>query len=89
MSDWFYPNQYMPQSQYSEQDWNNHHYSSQSQFPESYCQSPFQYSASNFPSHDQLIEEKSEVMKSIKVMIESQEQKLKMTDSQLSQDSQI
>ena len=30
MLDWSYPNQYMPQSQYYEQDWNNHHYSSQS-----------------------------------------------------------
>jgi len=28
--DWSYPNQYVPQSQYYEQDWNNHHYSSQS-----------------------------------------------------------
>ena len=45
--------------------------------PESYCQPPLQHSAYNFPSHDQPIEEKSEVMKSIKTMIESQEQKLK------------
>ena len=39
--DWSYPNHYMPQSQYYEHDWNNHHYSSQSQWgynsPESYC----------------------------------------------------
>ena len=44
MPDWFYLNQYMPQSQYDEQDWSNHHYSSQSQWeynsPKSYCQSP-------------------------------------------------
>ena len=36
----------MTQSQYNEQDWNNHHYSSQSQWeynaPEPYCQPPFQ-----------------------------------------------
>ena len=66
----------MPKSQYYEQDWNNHHYSSQSQwgynFPESYYQPPFQHSTYNFSSYDQLIEEKSEVMKSIEVIIESQ-----------------
>jgi len=86
MLDWSYPNQFMPQSQYYEQDWNNHHYYSQSQWgynsPKSYCQPPFQHSASNFPSHDQSIEEKSKVIKSIEVMIESQEQSLKMMDSQ-------
>ena len=91
--DWSYLNQYMPQSQYYEQDWNNHHYSSQNQWgynsPESYCQPPFQHSTYNFPSHDQLIEKKSKAMKSIEFMIESQEQKLKMMDSQFLQDSQI
>ena len=70
-------NQYYPQSQYYEQDWNNYHHSSPSQWgynsPESYCQPPFQHSALNFPRHDQPIEEKSEVTKSIEVMIESQE----------------
>ena len=85
MSDWSYPNQYIPQSQYYEQDWNNHHYSSQSQwgynFPESYCHPPFQHSVSNFPSHDQPIEENFEAMKIIEAMIEFQEQKLKMMDS--------
>ena len=30
MPDWSYPNQYIPKSQYYEQDWNNYHYSSQS-----------------------------------------------------------
>ena len=57
--------------------------------PESYCQPPFQHSASIFPSHDQPIKVKSEVTKSIEVMIESQEQKLTMMDSQFSQDFQI
>ena len=83
----------MSQSQYYEQDWNNHHYSSQSQLgynsPESYCQPPFHHSASNFSSHNQPIEEKYEVKKSIEAMIESQEQQLKMMDSQFSQHSQI
>jgi len=75
MPDWSYLNQYIPQSQYYEQDWNNHHYSSQSQWgynsPESYYQPLFQHSTSNFSNHDQLIEEKSEVTKSTKAMIES------------------
>jgi len=35
------------------------------------------------------MEEKSKPMKSIEAMIESQEQKLKMMDSQFPQDSQI
>jgi len=30
MLDWSYLNQYMPQSQYYEQDWDNHHHSSPS-----------------------------------------------------------
>ena len=30
--DWSYPNQYMPQSQYYEQEWDNHHHSSPSQW---------------------------------------------------------
>jgi len=57
--------------------------------PKSYCQPPFQHSAYNFLSHDQPTEEKSEAMKSIEAMIESQEQKLKMMDSQFLKDSQI
>ena len=55
----------------------------------SYCQPQFQHSDSNFSSHDQHIEEKSVVSKSIEAMIESQEQKLKMMDSQFPQDFQI
>jgi len=60
-SDWSYPNQYIPQSQYYEQEWNNYHYSSQSQLgynsPESYCQPPYQHPASYTPSPKQLLEE--------------------------------
>ena len=93
MPNWSYSNQYMPQSQYYEQDWNNHDHSLQSQWgdnsPNSYCQPPFQHSVSKFPSHDQSIEEKSEVTKNIKAMIESLEQKLKMIDSQFPQNFQI
>jgi len=54
--DWSYPNHYMPQSQYYEQDWNNHHYSSQSQWgfntPEPYGQPPVQplSSYTSFPT---------------------------------------
>ena len=59
------------------------------QLPKSYYQLSFQHSAYNFSSHDQPIEEKSEAMKSIEVMIEFQEHKLKMMDSQFSQNSQI
>ena len=51
----------MSQSQYYEQDWNNHQYSSQSQwgynFPESYCQLPYQYPASYTASPEQQLEE--------------------------------
>ena len=61
MSDWSYPNQYMPQSQYYEQDWNNHHYCSQSQWgynsPESYYQPHCQHPASYTLSPRQPLEE--------------------------------
>ena len=43
------------------------------QFPHVIFQLPFQHLASNFPTHDQPIEEKSKGTKSIEVMIESQE----------------
>ena len=56
MSDWSYPNQYMPQSQYYEQEWDNHHHSSPSQWgynsPESYHQQPHQQTASYNPYQD-------------------------------------
>ena len=54
---WDYPTQYMPQSQYYEQDWNNHYHSSQSQWgynsPESYGQPPYQKSDSYTRYQDQ------------------------------------
>ena len=53
MPDWSYPNQYMPQFKYYEQDRNNHLNSSQSQWgynsPESYGQTPYQHPASYTP----------------------------------------
>ena len=59
MPDWSYLNHYMPQSQYYEQDWNNHHYSSQNQWgynsPELYCQLPYQHLASYNPSPERRI----------------------------------
>ena len=54
-----------------------------------HCQPPFQHSASNFLGHDQHMEEKSEITKSIEGIIESQEQKLKMINSQFPQNFQI
>ena len=51
----------MSQSQYYEQDWNNHHHSSQSQWgynsPESYSQPPYQHLTSYTPSPEQTLEE--------------------------------
>ena len=50
MSDWSYPNQYMPQSKYYEQECDNHYHSSPSQWgynsPESYYQQAYQQTAS-------------------------------------------
>jgi len=61
MPDWSYPNQYMPQSQYYEQDWNNHHHSLQSQWRynslEYYGQPPNQHPASYTPFPEQPLEE--------------------------------
>ena len=61
MSDWSHPNQYVPQSQYYEQDWNNYHHSSPSQWgynsPEYYGQPPYQHPASYTPSPEQPLEE--------------------------------
>ena len=53
MLDWSFLNQYMPQTQYYEQDRNNHHYSLQSQWgynsPELCCQPPYQHPTSYTP----------------------------------------
>jgi len=51
----------MPQSQYYEQDWNNHHHSSKSQWgynsSESYSQLPYQHPAPYTLSPEQPLEE--------------------------------
>jgi len=51
----------MPESQYYEQDWNNHHHSSQSQWGynsfESFGQPPYQHPASYTPSPGKPLEE--------------------------------
>jgi len=64
MPDWSYPIQCMPMSQYYEQDWNDHHHSSPSQWgynsPESYGQPPYQQPISYTPYQDQPFEETSE-----------------------------
>ena len=48
-------------SQYYEEDWNNHHYSSKSQWGynslESYCQPSYQHPTSYTPSPEQPLEE--------------------------------
>jgi len=50
MPDWSYPNQYLPQPEYYEQDWDDHHHSSSSQWgynsPDIYYQQPDQHSTS-------------------------------------------
>jgi len=83
----------MPQSQYYEQDWNNHLHSSSSQWrytsPESYCDPHFQHSASYTPCQEQSIEEKSKLTKSLEALLESQRQFQNMTDLILSQNFQI
>ena len=62
MPDWSYPNQYMSQAQYYEQEWVNHQHSSPSQWgynsPEFYHQQPHQQTASYNPYQGQPIEEK-------------------------------
>ena len=68
----------MPQSQYYEKDWNNHHHYSQSQWgynsPESYDQPPYQHLTSYTPYQDQHIEEKSELEKSLEAFLGSTRQ---------------
>ena len=78
MPSWSYPNQHMPQPQFHETNWNNHLYSSPSQWgyntPEPYCQPPFQPSSSytSFPTPP--IEEPTYLKKSIEFMIQSSPQ---------------
>ena len=93
MPDWSYPNQNMPQSQYYEQEWDNHHHSSSSQWgynsPESYYQQPYQQTASYNPYQDQPIEEKSSLEKTFEAFLESTRQVQIIADSILPNNSQI
>ena len=93
MPNWSYPNQYMPQSQYYEQDWNNHHYSSQSQWrynsPKSYCQPPYQLSASYTPYPEQPLEESIDWEKRMEVLEELERRIQILEDSKSHQNFQI
>jgi len=92
MSDWSYPNQYMPQSQYYKQDWDNHHDPSLSQsgynYPESYYQQPYQQTASYTAYQDQPIEENL-LYKSFEAFLESTRQLQIQTDPILPNNFQI
>jgi len=82
----------MPQFQYYEQDWNNHHYSSQSQWgfnsPESYCQPPYQHPASYTPP-EQPLEESIDWEKRMEVLDELERQIQILEDSKSHQNFQI
>ena len=59
MPDWSYPNQYMSQSQYYEQEWDSSPLFTESggyNSPESYYQQPYQQTASYTPHQDEPIE---------------------------------
>ena len=81
----------MPQSQYYEQEWDNYHYSSPSQWgynsPESYYQQPYQQTTSYTPYQDQPIEDKSSLEKSFEA--ESTRQVQIIADSIIPNNSQI
>jgi len=89
MPDWFDLTQYIPQSQYYEQDWTNQHHSSQSQWgynsPESYGQKFYQHPPSYTSLQNQFIEEKSDLEKIYQAFLEYIHPK----DSQAHQDFQI
>jgi len=76
----------MLQCQYYEQDWNNHHHSSQSEWeynsPKSYGQPSYQHTPSYIAYQDQPIKEKFDLTKRIEALIESQNQFLDTMDSQ-------
>jgi len=78
MPDWSYLNQYILQPHYYEQDCDDHHHSSLSQWgynsPESYYQQLDQYSVSCAQYQDQPIEEKSSLEKSFEAFLESRRQ---------------
>jgi len=92
MSDLSYSNMHMPQSQYYEQDWDNHHHSSPSQWGYnsllSYCQPPFQQSSSYALFSDQSINEESDIERSRKAILEYLESQNSI-DSSIPQNSQI
>ena len=63
----------MSHPQYYEQNWNDHHHFSSSQWgcnlSESYGQPPYQQPASYIPYQDQSIEEKSDLKKSLEAFL--------------------
>ena len=83
----------MPQSQYYEQDWNNHHYSSQSQWgynsSESYCQPPYQHPASYTPSPEQPLGESIDWEKRMEALEELERWIQILEDSKSRQNFQI
>ena len=93
MLNWDYSTQYVPQSQYFVQDWNNHHHSSQSQYrynsPESYNQPPYQHPASYTPSPEEHLEESIDRKKRMEVLKEFEQQIQILEDSKSRQNFQI
>ena len=93
LPDWSYPNHYMHQSQYYEQDWNNHYYSSQSQWgynsPESYCQLPYQHPASYTPSLEQPLEESIDWEKRMEALYELERRIQILEDSKSRKNFQV
>ena len=83
----------MPQFQYYEQEWDNHHHSSLSQWgynsPESYYQQLYQQTASYTPYQDQPIKEKSSLEKTFEAFLESTRQVQIIADSILPNNFQI
>ena len=81
----------MPQSQYYEQDWNNHMHSSLNHWeynsPELFYQPSYQHSYNS--CLEQPIEEKSTHDKILEYVYESERQVQKMKDSRAHQDFQI
>jgi len=83
--DWSYLNQYMLQPQYYEQDWDDHHHPSSSQWgynsPESYYQQSGQHLASYTQYQDQPIEAKFFLEKIFEAFLETTRQLQISTDS--------
>ena len=93
MLNWDYPIQYVPQSQYYVQDWNNHHHSSQSQCRdnslESYHQPPYQHPASYTPNPEQPLEEPIDWEKRMEVLEKLERRIQNLEDSKFHQSFQI